>query len=737
MSQTEIGNEKMDSIYSELVAEKEEVRRQTAELHQRLESIESSLNRHEEERQKQVYTNYKINPSRMEKIQGIIHDVKRYDTWEQFVDESLKNTITMWREPQNMTAMAGELWNDLTQAMKNEIKDKAPEYYYAMDQQFGIHNKVATMKKEIKVVKAALSKHKFPVPKNTVLGYYDEKYGTEYPYIHETYNRFFPLKILVTALASMIHKNLNIPGKTSWIDYEDFSAEAFELAQEFSSKLKAIKDKRGKDPHRNKRISTGLPIQYSSAKKTEASKERFFNCFVGPKLKSFLWINHSVKCNTCKKIFGTHDEEHDFSGKLILNGALNEMGLVHIREQNGKLEITLSKNGFEFCAPQKKDGKLFDFYETFKKIIKEKKDPIPLTEIYNFFSKPPYGIKSGLLPLLTAIFFKINEGSLAFYNVDDSRRESLITEYDLRICEKFVHIPEDLKIMYVKIEGEKQKILDDFKGYVEKRFLNNKAIKNPTPLQVLKPIVLKTYNLPAFAKKTRQFKDKRVLMLRDELLSTQNPHELLYKKIPEICGTEDPNQLNKEFDKIWIQLDQVFEDMIDQFKQAILKVFRTDPNISDMDFSTIKEWAKKIGPKDPFSAKINELKENDWIQQVISFAASKPCNEWNDQDFNQATLKIEEMVRHFIMSYRLYTLREKHSDTKIIDVAIFDGKKPERSSKFYKFKTDNSSVEKVTEDVMKLLEDKKLSESEKGEVVLKVLKKIMSFKAQPKGKIIA
>ena len=58
---------------------------------------------------------------------------------------------------------------------------------------------------------------------------------------------------------------------------------------------------------------------------------------------------------------------------------------------------------------------------------------------------------------------------------------------------------------------------------------------------------------------------------------------------------------------------------------------------------------------------------------------------------------------------------------------IFDGQKPERSSKFYKFKIDNSSVEKVTEDVMKLLEDKKLSESEKGEVVLKSPKKNNEF----------
>ena len=434
--------------------------------------------------------------------------------------------------------------------------------------------------------------------------------------------------------------------------------------------------------------------------------------------------------NLINRIFNHGDKEN-----LAMEGHPAELGIFLSVIKKHHLHKK-TKNGFQFCAPQKKEGKLFDLYETFNKIIKEKKDPVPLTEIYSLFSKPPYGIKMGLLPLLTATFFKINEGSLAFYNVDDSRVESLITDYDPRICEKFVQIPEDLKIMYVRIEGEKKKILDDFKGYVEKRFLNNEVIKNPTPLQILKPIVLKAYNLPAFARKTRQFKDKRVLVLRDELLSTQNPYELLYKKIPEICGTEDSNQLIKEFDKIWLQLDQVFEDMVDQFKQVILKVFRTDPNIFDMNFMTIKEWAKKIGDKDPFSAKINEFKkENDWIEQIISYAASKPANEWNDKDYQEATLKIEEMVRHFIMSYRLYTLREKHSDTKIIDIAIFDGQKPERSSKFYKFKTDNGSVEKVTEDVMKLLEDKKLSESEKGEVVLKVFKKIMNFNDSVKGKI--
>ena len=64
---------------------------------------------------------------------------------------------------------------------------------------------------------------------------------------------------------------------------------------------------------------------------------------------------------------------------------------------------------------------------------------------------------------------------------------------------------------------------------------------------------------------------KRVLVLRDELLSTQNPYELLYKKIPEICGTEDPKKLINEFDKIYSQLDKVFDELLKNFKSQILK----------------------------------------------------------------------------------------------------------------------------------------------------------------------
>ena len=413
---------------------------------------------------------------------------------------------------------------------------------------------------------------------------------------------------------------------------------------------------------------------------------------------------------------------------LGMEGYPAELGLYLSIIKANKLHK--KKDGeFKFQEPEKNLKGLRELYDEIVKLVKNSKEPLSLSDLYMLMLKKPYGIKKGLIPLLIATFFKTNEGSFALYSTDELGKESLITEYTSRISEKFIYLPETLRIMFVKIEGDKQKLLDKFKTYVEKNYLNNKPILDPTPLNVLKPIVVRAYNLPSYARKTRNFKDKRVILLRDELLSTKNPFELLYHKIPEICECKDYNKLISEFDKIYSQLDKVYSNMINNFKKVIINVFKSDPNISDVSFEMIKEWAKSIGEKDPFSAKINEMTEDKWLEQIISYAAAKPANEWTDTDYNEAVLKLEEMVRHFIMSYRLYTLREKHSDTKIIDIAIFEGKNPERSSKFYKFEGDkNKSVDKISQEVLKLLEGQNLSESEKGEVVLKVLRKIMNFK---------
>ena len=298
-----------------------------------LESVDEQVTANEDDEKK-----YKISPSKKDKIQSIVDKIDRYDSLDEFIDESIDNTIDFWLHPETMNDMANRMWPSFTREMKDEIKKTAPIFYNNMMQNTQVHNKIAIMVKQIRDDKRpTLSKEEFSVPENIVL-------GDAYSLIHQSYNRFFPLKILVTSLRLMIEKN-----NTRWIEYDEFSREGLDISLEFSNKLKKIKEK-GKNPKRNIRISTGLPISHTAiydedmkelgknlqekSDKDEMSRQRFFDCFIGPKETTLLRL-----------IDAAEKEEMN-----VFSGALNETGLVHIRNNNGKLEITLSEHGFEFSS---------------------------------------------------------------------------------------------------------------------------------------------------------------------------------------------------------------------------------------------------------------------------------------------------------------------------------------------------------------------------------------------------
>ena len=440
-----------------------------------------------------------------------------------------------------------------------------------------------------------------------------------------------------------------------------------------------------------------------------------------------------------KRMLNNADEEN-----LGFEGAPVEFGIyLSVIAAN---QLHVKKNGqYVFQNPSKSQKGFYDVFEFIKNFLKEKDHPIKLIEIYSELRKPPFGIKAGILPLILIAFFKANEEHYALYENYDQQGDTFLTEYSPQTIDRIFQIPEDVKIMHVKISGTKVELLEQFKNYIAQQ-LNIKIKSDITPLSVLKPIVVEAHKMSGWARKTRMFEDKRVVMLRDELLSSRNPYQLLYNRLPEIClgrpiaaegiKTSEIKDFITEFDKLWSELKNAHQQLIEEFKNTILKVFKSDPNIFDISFETIKKRALLVGENDPFSAKISKYKtESEWIEQVVGYSIGKPVEEWIDQDFTYAQLKLEDMVRHFIMTDRLLTLRNQHQDSKIVDLAIYEGKVPMRTSKFY-FSEDNKNnvINESLNEINKILDGKKLSESEKGEIALKLLQTLMADKKDTKDK---
>ena len=149
---------------------------------------------------------------------------------------------------------------------------------------------------------------------------YDEIKFDGWPLLFTHYSRLLPVKIAISLLGNMMREQ-----KSPVINFKDFRARAYELAEEISKKL-IVYEKENKKT-REEKISTGLPrpsiISEVTAKQALAEqryKDRYFG-----KLK----------------------RRHD-TGETTFEGALMALGIIKIFAKKKEVLITLTDLGKKF-----------------------------------------------------------------------------------------------------------------------------------------------------------------------------------------------------------------------------------------------------------------------------------------------------------------------------------------------------------------------------------------------------
>ena len=206
----------------------------------------------------------------------------------------------------------GNVWNEFLSSIP--VTNKTKNELEVAQQTFESDNEFENIQTNLDITREFIKQINF----NEIVkeGYDDIKFDG-WPLLFTHYSRLLPVKIAISLLGNMMREQ-----KSPVIDFNDFRARAYELAEEISKKL-IVYEKENKKTREDK-ISTGLPrpsiINEVTAKQALAEqryKDRYFG-----------------------KLKRSHE-----TGETTFEGALMALGIIKIFAKKKDVLITLTDSG--------------------------------------------------------------------------------------------------------------------------------------------------------------------------------------------------------------------------------------------------------------------------------------------------------------------------------------------------------------------------------------------------------
>lgn len=381
------------------------------------------------------------------------------------------------------------------------------------------------------------------------------------------------------------------------------------------------------------------------------------------------------------------------------------------QKKEGIWTITLPDENQDIC-------RLLPAFEKIKSILKGTPDnKIQISYILSELQNRPYGVREGIIPILLAAFKIIYEHEIAFYENGSFARVMGAEEF-LRL----IKAPETFEIQYCKIEGVRTDLyhkLTSALGFASKK------THDPELLDIVQPLCVFVANLPPYVHNTKLL-SKEALMVRDIILSAQEPIKLLFYDLPKACGIEafkidteisiaTVNKFVGTLKNSINELKMSYQTLNERLKKQILETFMSGDPLKIFRKSIAERaemLAIKIGePKlKAFCLRLMDenLPEFEWIESIASYLVSKPPDKWKDDDETLFNHEIYEYVaRFFRVESTLFSEEDKISNSIGMRFSLTRSDGNEKENVIYLNQSETQKVEELQKEINKIIKKHK------------------------------
>ena len=307
---------------------------------------------------------------------------------------------------------------------------------------------------------------------------------------------------------------------------------------------------------------------------------------------------------------------------------------------------------------------------------------MPVSEIYEIWRRPPFGIKDGLLPVLAAAFLLSQRTTLAFYR--DGIFQARVSELDMEFLARDA---SDIQVRWMDISEMSRRLLSEMADIVRDLDEEN-TLTHLEPIDVAKGLVAIYDRLHPWVGRTQRL-SRNARRIRQLFKQANDPNKLIFDDIPGVLPNVQEVELKDASEEIadrvrngLTELIQAYPNMLNRIRETLLTELQV-PNASPSMLAELRARAvniRELGGDHRQEAFIVRLAEfeggDDDMAGLAGMAVNKPVQNWVDPDIDRATVELATVAQRFIRAEAFARVKGRKDKRNAMAVIVGMGGQP-------------------------------------------------------------
>jgi hypothetical protein len=407
--------------------------------------------------------------------------------------------------------------------------------------------------------------------------------------------------------------------------------------------------------------------------------------------------------------------DHEGEENLGVSGYPAERGLYETLLRATGLHRQDGSGAWRFLPPDDQHAPTFsDLWKETRKLFTDANTKVKISDLYDLWAKPPYGVRKGVMPVLFTAFLLAHKGNLALYK--EGMFIPRVTDADI---DEYLQDSSRFSMRWILIDQEKASILS---GISEILAEVGASANTRDPLEAARGLVAMVFGLPAWSQRTHTISDM-ARAVRDTLLKASDPHKVLFIDLAAL--------LEKNSDRSYVdalrgpiaEIARAYDNLLARIENSMLEALDAPADKLDRLRARAEVLNGVTGDlrQDAFAARLAKHDgSKESIEGILSLAANKPPRDWNDRDIDHALLDIAQAALRFRQAEAFASVKGRKPTSEAFAVVIGAGAQTRTVSRSFSIPDRHrDAVESMAEKLATTL----LAEGHSTEILLAALAK--------------